>query len=164
MRCRQEKNVDKQRLFCSQLLEQRSLYPLYPSPSIPLEAAKLPCLMMKDVPDIMVTATEKMRFVKEVNGVICLSPGSLAFGNSGGTFARITVYPLKEERKEGSKGFFIELEVETEEMSDSLVAKRCKVEIVNILNVCFIKQDGIGIFLCLAVQLGPMELCKLSVE
>ena len=137
MRCRQEKNVDKQRLFCSQLLEQRSLYPLYPSLSIPLDAGKLPSLAMREVPDLMIVATEKMRFVKEVDGVVCLSPGSLAFGNSGGTFARITVYPLKEERREGSEGEWTELGIETGEKVDSLVAKRCKVEIVNIWCVCF---------------------------
>lgn len=138
--------MDKQRLFCSQLLEQRSLYPLYPSLSIPLDAGKLPSLSMREVPDLMIVATEKMRFVKEVDGVVCLSPGSLAFGNSGGTFARITVYPLKEERREGSEGEWTELGIEAGEKVDSLVAKRCKVEIVNIWCVCLISRDMHGIF------------------
>ena len=164
MRCRQEKNVDKQRLFCSQLLEQRSLYPVYPSPSVPLDAEKLPCLSVREVPDLIVAATEKMRFVKEVDGVVCLSPGSLAFGNSGGTFARITVYPLKEERRAGSEGVWAALGIETGEKVDSLVSKRCKVEIVNIWNVCLITRGSLRIILALGAQMDPMELRLLSGE
>lgn len=164
MRCRQEKNVDKQRLFCSQLLEQRSLYPLYPSLSIPLDAGKLPSLSMREVPDLMIVATEKMRFVKEVDGVVCLSPGSLAFGNSGGTFARITVYPLKEERREGSEGEWTELGVEAGEKVDSLVAKRCKVEIVNIWCVCLISRYFAQDFSRSGGEVDPMEVPTLRLE
>ena len=52
---------------------------------------------MKGIPEIMVIATEKMRFAKEADGVLLVCPGPLALGNGAGTFARITVYPFKPE-------------------------------------------------------------------
>ena len=84
-------------MFSSQLLQQRSLYPLYPSLSVPLDTSRIPLLSMENIPEILIIATEKMRFAKEVDGVLLVCPGPLALGNGAGTFARITVYPYKPE-------------------------------------------------------------------
>lgn len=123
VRDRQEKGVDNQTLFCAQLVEQRSLYPLYPSLSTPLDASRIRSLSCDAMPDIQIIATDKMKFVKEVKGTLFVAPGPLAMRNAGGTYARITVYPFKQEF----------LDSEREKGSQSIpnnVVKRCKAEII----------------------------------
>ena len=63
-----------------------------------------------------------MKFVHDVDGVLFVAPGPLALGNGAGTYARITVYPMK---KEGC-----------EESVLNAVDRRCKVEIISVLLVC----------------------------
>ena len=60
-------------------------------------------LGLSELPDIQIVATDKMKFIKEVNGVVFVSPGPLALGNGGGTYVRLTVYPFKKEVIEASK-------------------------------------------------------------
>ena len=38
-----------------------------------------------------------MKFIKDVDNVMFVSPGPLALGNGGGTYASIPVYPFKKE-------------------------------------------------------------------
>ena len=85
------------------MLEQRSLYPLYPVSSIPLDISRLQTLSLPIIPDIQIVATDKMKFIKEVNGVLFISPGPLALGNGGGTYVRLQVLPFKKEYIEESK-------------------------------------------------------------
>lgn len=94
---RQDKGVDNQALFCSQILEQHSLYPLYPVSGFPFDTSRIRSLQIPELPDIMVIATDKMKFIKEVKGVLFVSPGPLALGNGGGTYAQIQIYPYKKE-------------------------------------------------------------------
>lgn len=80
--------MDNQALFCAQLVEQRSLYPLYPVLSTPLDSSRIRSLSCDAFPDIQIIATDKMKFAKEVKGTLFVSPGPLALGNGGGTYAR----------------------------------------------------------------------------
>ena len=120
---RQDKGVDNQALFCAQLIEQRSLYPLYPSLTTPLDSSRIRSLSCDAVPDIQIIATDKMKFAKEVKGTLFVSPGPLALGNGGGTYARITVYPFKQAVLDSARE-------KGGESIPSDVAKRCKAEIV----------------------------------
>ena len=119
---RQEKDVNKQVLFCRHLVQQQSMYPLYPASLIPLDVTRIRRLTWSCVPDIQIIATDKMKFVHDVDGVLFVAPGPLALGNGAGTYARITVYPMK---KEGC-----------EESVLNAVDRRCKVEIISVLLVC----------------------------
>ena len=115
--------MDNQALFCAQLVEQRSLYPLYPVLSTPLDSSRIRSLSCDAIPDIQIIATDKMKFAKEVKGTLFVSPGPLALGNGGGTYARITVYPFKQAVLDNAR----------EKGSESIpndVVKRCKAEIV----------------------------------
>ena len=118
----QEKDVNKQVLFCRHLVQQQSMYPLYPASLIPLDVTRIRRLTWSCVPDIQIIATDKMKFVHDVDGVLFVAPGPLALGNGAGTYARITVYPMK---KEGC-----------EESVLNAVDRRCKVEIISVLLVC----------------------------
>lgn len=114
---RLEKDENKQILACRHLVQQRSMYPLYPAPA-PVDVMRIQKLQWKETPDIQIIATDKMKFVHEVDGTLFVAPGPLTLGNGGGTYASITVYP----RKEG--------------VEESAVPKRCKVEINAIFIVC----------------------------
>lgn len=128
---RQEKAVDNQTLFCSQLMEQKSLYPLYPVAGMPLDTSRIQSLSFAQLPDIQIVATDKMKFIKEVNGVLFVSPGPLALGNGGGTYARLTVYPFKKEYIESGlslwNGSFV---VKEEKTIENKVASRTKAQIM----------------------------------
>lgn len=114
--------MDNQTLFCSQLVEQRSLYPLYPCLTTPFDSSRIRSLRCDAMPDIQIIATEKMKFIKEVKGTLFVCPGPLALGNGGGTYARITIYPFKKGYLDGTK--------EKGESVANSIPKRCKAEIV----------------------------------
>jgi DNA polymerase alpha subunit B len=66
-----------------------------------------------------------------VNNTICINPGRLSKGKTGGTYAKVTVFPVprqkeKEKEKEGE-----DEEKQTDAGSD-IVGHRTKVEIVRI--------------------------------
>ena len=68
-----------------------------------LDISRLQMLGLSELPDIQIVATDKMKFIKEVNGVVFVSPGPLALGNGGGTYVRLTIYPFKKEVIDESK-------------------------------------------------------------
>ncbi|XP_032939466.1 DNA polymerase alpha subunit B isoform X2 [Catharus ustulatus] len=73
------------------VLTQRSFYPLYPPSeelNVDLEAlaafAALPV-----TPDVLVTPSELRFFIKDVLGCVCINPGRLTKGRTGGTYGRL---------------------------------------------------------------------------
>lgn len=77
------------------ILQQKSFYPLYPAGlSAPIEWEQYKGLMFQQTPDILITPSDLMLFAKNIEGCICINPGTLYKGASAGNYAIITVDPL----------------------------------------------------------------------
>jgi DNA polymerase alpha subunit B len=84
---------DKWSRVCGHLLGQRSMYPLFPSSDA--VSAERGALKMDVKPDVMILPSAMGKFAKEVQGVLVVNPGRLCKNQAGGTFARMSVWPLK---------------------------------------------------------------------
>ena len=51
-------------------------------------------------PDILIIPSKLVPFAKEINGTLVINPGPLAKGNGGGTYAEVTVHPMKHDGTE----------------------------------------------------------------
>ncbi|CAB4492440.1 uncharacterized protein OCT59_024899 [Rhizophagus irregularis] len=112
--------LDRMGRLSRHILIQRHLYPLFPtSPEVNLEYKKSSFLELQNLPDILILPSKLKYFAKIVENVICINPGYLSKGESGGTYAKITIHPLQQTLMEGA---FIE----------NLVSKRARVEIVRV--------------------------------
>lgn len=91
--------VEKIPRMASHLLEQRSYYPLFPAPDAadtPLELTQLPAAGMPVSPDVLLLPSKLRQFTKALpSGTLVVNPGMLCRANSGGTFARVAVFPPK---------------------------------------------------------------------
>eukprot|EP01135_Chromosphaera_perkinsii_P002409 Nk52_evm15s223 gene=Nk52_evmTU15s223 len=85
---------DRLSRLCKHMLEQRSYYPLCPE-RCPIEYSKYSSIELPVTPDIMILSSTFNSFAKGVNGTVCINPGFLSKGQSGNTYARISVYPLR---------------------------------------------------------------------
>jgi DNA polymerase alpha subunit B len=79
----------------SNIISQRSLYPLFPSdPSLSVD---VPYIRLADfphaLPDVILTPCAFNGMAHLVNNVVVVSPGLLSKGKSGGTFATMTIKP-----------------------------------------------------------------------
>ncbi|ORY39664.1 hypothetical protein BCR33DRAFT_720100 [Rhizoclosmatium globosum] len=142
-------------------LTQRHLYPLTPSslnPSDPtmnlfaIDAtrAQSSSITLQATPDILILPSALKPLVKNVDGCVCINPGTLVKGRSGGgSYARLCIHPLDiamlsgivktedggEKKKVGEKRKGVDGEEEgcgTEEEGVVLehnVASRCRVEV-----------------------------------
>jgi DNA polymerase alpha subunit B len=86
------------------ILDQRHFYPVFPpSSGCCLDSTRAlasqptdPCVLQVK-PDILITPSRLQYAIKQTKGVLCLNPGYLVKGRTGGTYARITVHPLASE-------------------------------------------------------------------
>jgi len=89
--------VEKIPRMASHLLEQRSYYPLFPAPDAadtPLELTQLPAAGMPVSPDVLLLPSKLRQFTKALpSGTLVVNPGMLCRANSGGTFARLQLFP-----------------------------------------------------------------------
>ncbi|KAJ1969594.1 DNA-directed DNA polymerase alpha subunit pol12 [Dispira parvispora] len=88
--------LDRLGRLTQHLLQQRSLYPLFP-PSVHdvnLQLQQLQRLRLQCAPDILITSSQLNHFVKKVDQVLCINPGLLTKKQSGGTFAKLCVFPI----------------------------------------------------------------------
>ena len=77
------------------ILEQRSLYPIYPSGlNTPVDWDQIKGLMFESPPDILIAPSELVMLAKVIEGTICINPGNICKQNTGGSFASITVDPV----------------------------------------------------------------------
>lgn len=109
--------VDRLSRIAGMVLNQRSFYPLFP----PAVTAKVDIMQHKrfsltTTPDVLVTPSRLSHFAKCVNDTICLNPGMLTRGVTGGVYAKLHMNPT-EEAKPADERFS---------------AKQIKVEIVRI--------------------------------
>lgn len=77
-------------------MEQGSYYPLYPpAESVCLDSQNLEKLQMKKfAPNILITPSDFVPFVKLVGNTLCINPGKVSKGNSG-TFSKIIMPPYQ---------------------------------------------------------------------
>jgi len=86
------------------LLHQQSFYPLFPAPSGVQDAAPLDMRFndkwrMPVSPDVLLVPSKLATFARRLtNGTLAVNPGQLAKGASGGTYAKLTVYPMPVEQ------------------------------------------------------------------
>lgn len=45
-------------------------------------------------PDVLIAPSQLKLFAKEIEGVICVNPGTIVKGEAAGSFANITIDPL----------------------------------------------------------------------
>jgi DNA polymerase alpha subunit B len=80
------------------LLQQQSMYPLYPATgpdSPPVDLRFSDKLRLPVSPDVMIVPSRLATFGRRLaNGTLAVNPGQLAKGASGGTYAVLTVHPM----------------------------------------------------------------------
>lgn len=96
MRSEIRNNVENQsaskRCF-SHIIEQRKLYPVFPSPraKVALEVSQLHLANIEEAPSILVSCSSLKPSIEVVNGVLCLNPGLISKQTAAGTYALISV-------------------------------------------------------------------------
>jgi DNA polymerase alpha subunit B len=76
------------------MLQQRSMYPLFPAPKkAQLDARLLEHASLHIRPDIILANSALRYFAKDVDGVAVVNPASLAKFATGGTYAKIYIAP-----------------------------------------------------------------------
>ncbi|ETI49489.1 hypothetical protein F441_06656 [Phytophthora nicotianae CJ01A1] len=98
---------DQNRLLrlCEQVVDQRSFYPMFPPPpnsEAPIDLRYMKQFQFEQTPDILLLPSILNRFCGRVKDSICLNPGQLCKGESGGTFAHITILPLSNDKIESA--------------------------------------------------------------
>jgi len=86
---------DRLSRLTSHLIDQKSFYPLYPGHEtlcIDWESAETGLKMAKNhMPDVLIVPSNLKSFAKCINGRLCINPGRLAKGLSGGSYAMIAL-------------------------------------------------------------------------
>ncbi|KAH8917747.1 DNA polymerase alpha, subunit B [Atractiella rhizophila] len=92
---------------CRHLIRQRSFYPLFPAPKtkdgiLPLDITHRNLLKFpsSEVADILILPSTLKYFTKVVDSTIVVNPSYLTKGNQPGTFARLTIWPMKKDELE----------------------------------------------------------------
>ena len=110
------------------LLQQRSLYPLYPpGQNTPIEVEQVQQFMFEKTPDVIITPSDLMLFAKNISGCICINPGFMCKGSTGGSYASITIDPLVI----ASRGMDLNGSLQNQKMSNR-ASDRIRVDIQNI--------------------------------
>ncbi|KAI8919635.1 DNA polymerase alpha/epsilon subunit B-domain-containing protein [Entophlyctis helioformis] len=101
--------LDRMARSFQQILQQRSFYPVFPpSPGACLDATRALAmttvvdgqeaagpLVLQVVPDVLIVPSKLRHAIRAVDGSLCINPGVLTKGRSGGTYTRMCVYPLR---------------------------------------------------------------------
>ena len=83
-----------------QLLQQRSMYPLFPAPSgFALDVTTLGHTTLSK-PRLLIVSSKFKWFAREVDDTLVLNPGRLTKGLSAGSFAKLTIRPPKQGLKQ----------------------------------------------------------------
>eukprot|EP00960_Hanusia_phi_P036328 752272-Hanusia_phi.AAC.2 len=85
-------------------ISRKSFYPLFP----PAEGAQLAMsnyqhLEFQTTPDVLIVPSHLCAYAKRASDVLCVNPGRLVKGNTGGTFAKLTVHPVNRHIRDTSE-------------------------------------------------------------
>ncbi|KAI8341362.1 DNA polymerase alpha subunit B N-terminal-domain-containing protein [Chlamydoabsidia padenii] len=87
-------HVDRMANLSRHILQQQNFYPLFPtSMTDSIDADQMAYLQLAVKPDLLVLPSQLKHFAKLVDDVLCINPGHLCKGRSGGTFARLAIHP-----------------------------------------------------------------------
>jgi len=91
--------TDRLGRLADHLLKQQCYYPLYPtSEEVNLEYEQFGnYCFMPFTPDILLVPSDLRYFAKNVDGCLCVNPGRLVKGQTGGSFLKLNVKPQKSE-------------------------------------------------------------------
>lgn len=91
--------TDRLGRLADHLLKQQCYYPLYPtSEEVNLEYEQFGnYCFMPFTPDILLVPSDLRYFAKNVDGCLCVNPGRLVKGQTGGSFLKLHVKPQKTE-------------------------------------------------------------------
>ncbi|CAI5733060.1 unnamed protein product [Peronospora destructor] len=101
----QTRDLNRLLRLCEQVVDQRSYYPIFPPPSgseAPIDLRYMKQFQFEETPNILVLPSILNRFCGRVKDSICINPGQLCKGESGGTFAHITILPLPNDKIESA--------------------------------------------------------------
>ncbi|KAH9636662.1 hypothetical protein HF086_003480 [Spodoptera exigua] len=92
---------DKLSRLAGHILMQQTYYPLWPpAQSLSVDAALWAAhAQLSCIPHVLVLPSNFRYFVKEVNGCVVVNPEHLTKGTGGGTFARLLIQNLKDDKK-----------------------------------------------------------------
>ncbi|CAG8456829.1 1626_t:CDS:10 [Paraglomus occultum] len=81
------------------ILEQRSLYPLFPPArgEVNLDLKHHYAIELQVMPDVLILPSRLKFFAKTVEEVVCVNPGHLTKSQTGGTYAKMTILPSNKE-------------------------------------------------------------------
>uniref|UniRef100_M4C1F4 DNA polymerase alpha subunit B n=1 Tax=Hyaloperonospora arabidopsidis (strain Emoy2) TaxID=559515 RepID=M4C1F4_HYAAE len=91
--------------LCEQVIDQRSYYPIFPPPpssEAPIDLRYTKQFQIEETPDILLLPSVLNRFCGRAKDSICINPGQLCKGESGGTFAHISILPLSNDNIESA--------------------------------------------------------------
>ncbi|KJE90464.1 hypothetical protein CAOG_01774 [Capsaspora owczarzaki ATCC 30864] len=97
-RARAGDTSDRLARLAGHLLDQRSFYPLFP-PALGTntELTHRKQLDLPVTPDVLILPSDLKFFAKIVQQTVCVNPGRLTRDKTGGTYAKLTVFPPREE-------------------------------------------------------------------
>ncbi|KAE9021194.1 hypothetical protein PF011_g5046 [Phytophthora fragariae] len=101
----QSRNQNRLLRICEEIVDQRSSYPMFPPPpssEAPIDLRYMKQFQFEQTPDILLLPSILNRFCGHVKDLICINPGQLCKGESGGTFAHITILPLSNDKIESA--------------------------------------------------------------
>lgn len=76
-----------------------SLYPLLPvALEDNIDSERMVNFHLATTPDVLILPSQLKHFIKPVNGSVCINPGFLCKNQTGGTYARVILYPQTESR------------------------------------------------------------------
>jgi DNA polymerase alpha subunit B len=116
---------DRMKRLAGHLVSQQSLYPLFPCRvGDNVDTSLCAAYELQHTPDIIIVSSGMKYFAEDAgHGVVCVNPEQVVKGTSGGTFATITISPLKDDEITGD---------EHKPMADRKVAERTRVDIERI--------------------------------
>ncbi|KAJ1972243.1 DNA-directed DNA polymerase alpha subunit pol12 [Dimargaris xerosporica] len=90
------RRMDRLGRLTKHLLDQRNLYPVFPPAlhDVNLQYQHLDFLRLPHAPDVLLTSSQLNHFAKKVDNVLCINTGFLTKKQVGGTFAKLSVFPL----------------------------------------------------------------------
>lgn len=109
------------------MLQQRSYYPLFPAaPGTNLDLKRMQQWAMPALPDLLIVPSRLTSFARTVldKSTVVVNPGRLVRDTTGGTYARLQVFPIERESLENAGSDDVEV--------PHAIAERSRVEILRI--------------------------------
>ncbi|KAF9417017.1 DNA-directed DNA polymerase alpha subunit pol12 [Entomortierella beljakovae] len=117
------------------LVDQRSMYPVYPGPASDLESGvdfnQFDLMDLRVCPDVMILPSKLKSFAKIVDNIVVINPNQLCKAQSGGTFARLTIHPISQDALDEAA---MTMDEEDDENASTYhqVYSRCRVDIIRV--------------------------------